>query len=145
MRATPTIVAGLALMATALVPLAASAQSSSIVGTWLVTSEDESHQRGAMIFTGTNYSIMLERADRPELGEEPTDADRLAAYTPFTANMGRYTMEGDQVTYEAYMAKNPNYQAGWPENARTVTVSVDGDMMTWTSPNGGSLMLRRVS
>ena len=67
--------------------------------------------RGLFIFTAANYSIMYIRGDEPraDLPAEPTDADLIRAFGELTANSGRYTLEGDQLTYEAYMANNPNY------------------------------------
>lgn len=128
-------------------------ESSSVQGAWIFTSEDDSHQRGLLIFTEENYSMMFVMGDEPraeyDADEGMTDEETLAAYQSFVANSGRYTIEGDQVTMEAYMAKDPNYMAGWGENAMTLTITVDGAMMTWTGGFGQSedadpIMLRRV-
>lgn len=112
------------------------AQETGLEGAWIFTSEDGSNQRGLFIFTSANYSMMFVRGDEPRAefeGEgQPSDEFVVGAYNSFTANSGRYTLEGDQITYEAYMAKNPNYMANWGENSVTATVSVDGDTLTWT-------------
>jgi hypothetical protein len=118
----------------------------SIQGGWIFTSEDNSHQRGLIILAESNYSIMYVSGgeERATFSEDPSDEERLAAWSSFVANSGRYTLEGNQITYEAYMAKNPSYMADWPDNDRTATVEVEGDRMTWTAPNGSSVTLRRV-
>ena len=117
-----------------------------IQGGWIVTSDDESHQRGLYIFTEANYSIMYVSSDEPRVdwSSPPTEAERLAAMSSIVANSGRYSMEGDQINFEAYMALAPNYMNGWPDNDRTATVSVDGDRMTWTYDGGDTVMLRKV-
>jgi len=118
----------------------ASAQQLDILGTWLRTSEDGSHQRGALIFTPTSYALMLVAGDAPRAeyqGDEMTDAQVLASYRSFTANMGRYRLEGNQLIREAYMAKDPNYMAGWPDNDQTWTVAMDGpNGLVTTNQNG---------
>jgi len=120
----------------------ANAQQLDILGTWLRTSEDGSHQRGALIFTPTSYAFMVVAGDAPRAeyqGEQMTDAQTLAAYRSFTANMGRYRLEGNQLIREAYMAKDPNYMAGWPDNGQTWTVAMDGPNRLITTTEGGAV------
>lgn len=135
--------------------VAVSAQeSSSIQGAWIFTSEDGSNQRGLLIFTEQNYSMMFVNGGEPRAEYDAekgmTDEETLAAYNTFVANSGRYTIEGDQVTIEAYMAKDPNFMAQWGENATTITLKVDGDTMVWVGGFGpagaedSSVTLRRV-
>lgn len=121
-------------------------ETTGLEGVWVFTSADESNQRGAFMFTSSSYSMMYVRGDQPRalMSETPTDAEGLAAFGSITANMGRYSLEGDQITYEAYMANSPNYMDGWPENSQTATVVVDGDMLTWTAANGTVFSMRRV-
>lgn len=105
------------------------AQDLDIQGTWIRTSEDGSHQRGAILFTPTSYSMMVVVGDEPRAewdGDEMADEEVLAAYRSFAANAGRYRLSGDQLMFEAYMAKNPNYMAAWPDNDRTWTLAMDG-------------------
>jgi hypothetical protein len=65
-----------------------------------------------------------EPRDVPE-GETFTDAETLTAYGSIIANSGRYTVDGNQLMYEAYVAKNPAYMADW--NAEEAgLVSPDG-------------------
>ncbi len=130
----------------------AAQEAASIQGAWVFTSEDDSNQRGLLVFTERHYSMMFvasdsERATYPD-DREMTDPEILEAYGSFVANSGRYSMEGDEVTLEAYMAKNPNYMAGWPDNDLPFTIRVSGDTMTWET-NGiaglaETVTLRRV-
>ena len=114
-------------------------------GGWVVTSwtspdgeANDEPQRGLFVFTNTgHYSIMYVSEERSELGQNATDADRSAAYQGFTANSGRYRATGGQLTYEAFVAKDPGYMAGFGENAAngvTVTYGINADgilTMTW--------------
>lgn len=147
--------------------LPATAQGSSeLAGAWLVTSRtspdgevNSSPQRGLYVFTESgHYSIMYVLGDEPRppfSGEgrfgTPTDAEKLAAFDNFVANSGRYSVDGDEISYEAYMAKNPNYMAAFSAqdrtNAATMTFSIEDGTLTLrpTSGNGvgGSVTLRR--
>ena len=95
--------------------------SSELAGAWLVTSRtspdgevNSSPQRGLYVFTESgHYSIMFVNGDepRPQFSDEgtfgtPTDAEKLVAYDNFIANSGRYSVDADEISYEAYMAKN---------------------------------------
>ena len=128
------------------------AQQSSIVGGWILTSWETADgeinsepQRGLFMFTESGqYSIMYVLGDQPRAewsGETPTDADKVRAYDSFVANSGRYSVDGNQITYEAAMAKNPNYMARFgPEgaNASTVTFSVEGGVLTLRFTSGNA-------
>ena len=122
-------------------------QETGIQGAWIVTSEDDSHQRGLFIFTASNYSMMYVLGDEPRApyaGDTPTEEEMLEAFQSFVTNSGRYSLEGNRLTYQAYMAKNPSYMADWPENDDWATVDVDGDTMTWTDSSGWVRVFRRV-
>jgi len=144
---TPAVVAAIAISALVSVAwIAAPAQQESIEGTWLTTSDDDSHQRGVFLFTSDgSYSMMFVRGDEPraEPNENWTEADRLASFNEITANSGRVTVEGNQITYEAYMANSTAYMNGWPENDVTATFEIDGDLMTLTQSSGTVFTLRR--
>jgi hypothetical protein len=129
-----------------------------LAGTWLIdswTSADgevtEDVQRGVFLFTierddGGSYMMFFvnQAEDRALFGEdEPTDAQKAAAYDEFTANAGRLTVEGNTFTFEAWMAKNPNYMDGWPDNDRTVEWAVSEGVLTVTFENGNKATLRR--
>jgi hypothetical protein len=151
MRAS-SFVAPLAVLCLALggAPDAAQAQGSpELAGGWIVTSwtspdgeVNSEPERGLFVFTETgHYSIMHVNAPRTNLTASSSDADRLAAFEPFTANSGRYRVAGDVITYEAYVAKNPGYMAGFMTdegNAVTMTYAIEDGALTleWTSGNG---------
>jgi hypothetical protein len=136
-------------------------QHEALQGAWVLNSitnpageVNSEPQRGLFVFTGTHYSMMFVAAaeERQQFaGDSATDAELLAAYRSIIANSGRYEMNGDQISYRAYVAKNPNYMGDWPENETTVTVRIEGDTLTWTWPSlddtalpGGQMTFRRV-
>ena len=126
--------------------IAAPAPQEAIAGTWIVTSEDNSHQRGLFLFTADgSYSAMFVRGDEPraEPNEDWTDADALASFREITANSGRLTVEGNELTMEAYMANSTAYMNGWGENGTTATFEMDGNRMTLTMGNGQVFTLRK--
>ncbi len=140
-------------VSTIAVPAAAYAQVSLegawTVSEWTVDGETNPAQRGIFIFTSTHYSFFF--VNQPEARAETaqpgpggmTDAEKLIAYDEFTANAGRYTVEGNTLTTRAYLAKNPGYMAGWPDNAQQYTVRRDGDTLTLTFGNGNVATLTR--
>ena len=120
-------------------------------GTWIVTSwaspdgeVDAEPQRGLFLFTitradGGSYSMMFvpgTEARAEYTGEAMTDAEKLSAYDSFVANSGRLTVEGGMLTYEAYMAKDPNYMGNWEENGATADWAVDGETLTLDFTSG---------
>ena len=123
--------------------------SSELAGGWIVTSwtapdgtVNSEPQRGLFLFTETGqYSMMYALGDEPRPryeGETQTDAETLTAYGSFVANSGRYTVDGNQFMYEAYVAKDPNYMGDWNAeeagNAVNVTFSINEGILTleWT-------------
>ena len=135
---------------------AAAQDSSALHGGWIVASTASSDgevnsepQRGLFMFTATGqYSIMYVNTSEPraDLSAEPTDAEVVAAYNSFTANSGRYTVNGTELTYEAYMAKHPNYMHAFmtdEDNGQTLGWSVDDGMLTLTYASGAVVTLRR--
>ena len=62
------------------------------------------------MFTEHHYSWIGTRGSgsRERLSDEPSDAERLAAWQPFFANAGTYEVTGSTVTFRAIVAKNPN-------------------------------------
>ncbi len=121
---------------------AAHAQDVDLQGAWVLAGTadsagnvNEAPLQGLFVFTGTHYIMMFAIGDGPREeypGEDLTDAERLAAYETFIANTGRYEVDGDQLTFRAYVAKDPNYMSAWPENASTVTIHIDGNTLQWT-------------
>ena len=110
-------------------------------------------QPGLSLFTGTHYSIMFVPGSEPRgqyVEQTQTEADRLIAYNSFVANSGRYDVSGDQLTLRAYVAKDPNYMAAFPENQATAKVHIAGGdtlHLTYTGEffiSGTMFTLRRV-
>jgi hypothetical protein len=147
-----------ALAALALVALPLQAQSyEDLAGGWVVRSwtlpdgtANDSPQPGLILFTATGqYSITYVQGTEPRanLPEEPTDAQFGVAYQPFVSNAGRYRLDGDQLTYEAFVAKHPNYMAEWdPDtggNAQTVTMSLNDGTLTLVWESGLQATLSR--
>ncbi len=135
MRILSAVIAGLALLtALAVAPHETQAQiPAELAGGWLVTSwtspegvRNDSPQRGLFVFAATGqYSMMYVLGDAPRPryeGESLTDAEKLAAYDSFVANSGRYSVTGNVISYEAYMAKDPNYMADFNVDTRANVV-----------------------
>ena len=148
------LVAGLALM----FGLAAAKAESELEGAWIVASWEnldgaaiEEAQPGIFIFTSTNYAIMFANTaePRPEYDAEAgqTDEETLAAYASLTANAGGYEVDGNTFTTYAYIAKDNNYMAGFPETATEYEFERDGEKLTITSksfPQSFTVVLERV-
>jgi hypothetical protein len=67
-------------------------------------------QPGIFIFTKNHYSIMFVSSEgpRPELPiQNPTDAQKISAWEPFSANSGTYEIKGTILTTHPVVAKNP--------------------------------------
>jgi hypothetical protein len=113
-------------------------------GAWIVASWENlageaiaDPQPGIFVFTSTNYSIMyVNTAEaRPEYDEDAgqTDAETLASYESLTANSGGYEIDGNTFTTYAYVAKDDNYMAGFPENDTEYEFERDGDSLVITT------------
>jgi hypothetical protein len=133
--------ASLALFGTLALSASVEAQESPIVGSWVAETWEgyDNPQRGLLIFTETNYSMMFvipgmirERYQ----GDPITDAETLTAFRTLVANSGRYTRDGNEITTEGYVTLDPNYMADWGENHLTYTFEVDGDVLRLTWPGG---------
>jgi hypothetical protein len=119
------------------------------VNEWAQDGEAIAAQPGIFLFTSTHYSIFF--VGQPDSRALPavsgpdgmTDAEKVVAYDEFTANTGRYVIEGDKLTTRAYGAKNPGYMAGWPDNTQEYTVRRDGDTLTLTFAGGVVATLQR--
>ena len=104
-------------------------------------------QRGLFLFTESgHYSIMYVVGEaREALGQSPSNDDIAAAYGPFVANSGRYTVSGNEITYEAFVAKDPAYMSqfeptGGEGNAQTMTYSIaDDGILTLHFGEGGPM------
>jgi len=119
---------------------ASAAASNPLEGAWIVTSWTDAEGNvndeplpALYVFTPTHYSVMIGNGDAPRAnyeGDSMTDAAKIAAYDTIIANSGRYEIDGNLLKTRAYVAKDPNYMGGWPENEVNYEFSVDGDMLT---------------
>ena len=143
----------LLLAVAGLIAVPVSAQGNSeLAGGWILTSWEladgqvvSEPQRGLFMFTASGqYSIMYVLGDQPRAewsGEAQTDAEKVEAYDSFVANSGRYSVEGDRITYEAAMAKNPNYMANFGpdgENASTMNFTIENNVLTLRFMSGNA-------
>ena len=120
-------------------------------GGWALTSTknaegvvDDGPLPGIVVFSNTHYSIMFTIGDKPRTligetpqGERPADELVVGAYDSFIANSGRYAVEDGNIVTRAYVAKSPDYMAGWPDNAESYAYSVDGDTLVLTTGDEG--------
>ena len=143
----------LALFAAAHGSAAEAQTDDELYGGWIITGweapagqEGPPPRRGLFVFSESgHYSIMYVIGDpRAPLGENPTDAEVAAAYGPLVANSGRYSVSGDVITYEAFMAKDPAYMSrflatGGEGNAQTMAFSIDDGVLTLRFGEGGPM------
>jgi hypothetical protein len=159
MRRTLGVVSGIAALAVVTIAWHSRAPTSNpaLQGAWTVTSWEvggetlSSPQPGMIVFTETHYTMMYVNDAEPRPGyegETMTDAETLAAYGTFTANSGRYEVNGNEITTRAYVAKDPNYMGDWPENANVYTFRLEGETLhlQWPSdwPDQRSATLTKV-
>jgi hypothetical protein len=113
-RKTGTLVGALALVAMLAIPSVGTAQSP--VGVWQMTHWENATGQGEVpqpaytaYFDNGYYTVMWEMGDapRPSLGDDPTDAQRLAAWTPFAAQFGTFEVSGSDIRYVRLVSKDP--------------------------------------
>jgi len=111
-------------------------------------------EHGLFLFAASgHYSMMwVPTADRPALPDEPSDAEIASAYNTFVANSGRYTVDENVITYEAYMGRDPAYMGrfepmGGEGNARSMiyTLNEDGTLTLEFLPTADSELYRSVT
>ncbi len=129
-------------------------RSSALQGAWTITEvsvstpdtswTEANPQPGLYIFVERHYSTLIVQGSEPRelLSDDPTDAERLAAWSPFIANSGTYEVSGTKLTVRPLVAKFPNSMSdnsGW-----TYTYRVEGDTLrlilsaAW-APEGGEI------
>jgi len=112
-----------------------------IEGVWkvteiVVTGADASNvpnpQPSLVIFTATHYSMMYvtdSQARKPFKAEDPTNAEKIAAFDSFVANTGTYDLSGTTLTIRPVVARNPGFMAGGFDKYQ---FRIDGSTMTLT-------------
>jgi hypothetical protein len=89
------------------------------------------------IFTSKHYSYMFAPGTGPRrrfVGDpnQPTDAEKVAAYDSIVAGSGTYDVTGSTLTLNAILHKNPNEMAG---EALKYAVEIDGPVLRLTIVN----------
>ncbi len=123
----------------ALFPCTASAQS--IEGAWRLAEYSSpdgptyTEPASLMIFADGYYSRMFVRTNdtRQPLTQASTDADRVAAWTPFVSNSGTYTLDGSTLTLLADVAKMPSTN----RTPTTFQVQIEGNTLVLTGSAEG--------
>lgn len=108
------------------------------VGVWRMTHWENSNGEGEALqpaytayFANGYFTVMWEASDgpRPDLGENPTDAERIAAWQPFAAQFGTYEVNGAEITYTRLVSKTPeNMRPGNQSYVRSFRI--DGNTLT---------------
>jgi len=127
---------------------AATSDASSVEGVWksvhvTVTNEEGTEEReitqpSLLIFTAGHYASVGVRGSeaREELPDEPTDEQRLAAWRPFGASAGTYSVADGEIATKIIVAKNPNATANQRENSAPFRLDGDNLVRTFTNRAG---------
>jgi len=101
-------------------------------------------QPSILLFTAGHYAAVSVRGTEPRetFPEEPTDEQRLAAWSRFFANAGTYEVHGNEIHTKVIVARNPNATAEQAEGSSTF--EVDGDTMVRTFSNGVVVTYTRI-
>jgi hypothetical protein len=116
------------------------APESELVGVWKIIEVDltgpeartiTDPQPGFAVFTKKYMSIVGITGDtpRPQLPENPTDAQLLEAWRPFAASFGTYEVNGNTITSHALVAKTPNLK---PDDFMTLEYKMEGENLFFT-------------
>ena len=89
-----------------------------------------------MIYSEGYYAAVLSIGERDLLPDEPTDAQRLAAFDAFDAVAGTYQVQGDRLHARVIVAQNPNDVMAAEEIDAGTSFNIDGDTLTITLGNG---------
>ncbi len=125
-------------------------QVSAVEGVWklvhVTTAEQDfdTTRPSILIFTARHYAALDVRGAEPRepFPEEPTDEQRLAAWSRFFANAGTYEVRGNEIHTKVIVARSPNLTAEQAE--RSSTFELDGDTMVRTLSNGVVLTYTRI-
>ena len=123
-------------------------QVSAVEGVWnhVTTAEGDfdATQPSILLFTAGHYAAVSVRGTEPRetFPEEPTDEQRLAAWSRFFANAGTYEVRGNDMHTKVIVERNPNATAEQVE--RSSTFEVDGDTMVRTFDNGLVITYTRI-
>ena len=95
-----------------------------------------------LLFTAGHYAALTVRGREPRetFPEEPTDEQRLAAWSRFFANAGTYEVTGNEIHTKVIVARDPTAE----QVERSSTFEVDGDTMVRTFSNGVVVTYTRI-
>ncbi|QNI36128.1 lipocalin-like domain-containing protein [Edaphobacter albus] len=130
-------------------PLAAPAQVSSVVGTWVLTAADKQlpdgsrvhdygdHPHGLVIFTNDGYySVQIYRSERLKFSSgnklKGTPEEYKDASLGASVHFGRYTVDPDKhtITFRTDRSAFPN----WDDTTRVTPYELKGDELSWKVP-----------
>ncbi len=128
-----------ALVVVIFMPLTAQAQSSALQGAWTITEvsvstpdtswTEANPEPSLYVFLGGPGRYI--RIGGQSFSDDPTDAERLAAFGPFVANSGYLrSVSGTPLTIQPLVALYPNAVSDNPEY--TYTHQVEGDILRLT-------------
>lgn len=113
------------------------AQADKLIGVWkytefVTTGPDGTStpaQLGLLIFTKKYWSMVMVSGDkpRPALPQKATDAQKLAAWEPFTGSSGTYEVNGNTYNAKSIVAKDPG---GDPDAFITIEFKIEGNTLT---------------
>jgi len=142
MRKAKTLIACLTVLVVLVIVQSASAQSR-LEGVWRVSEVTITGQNtfkitvepthpSLFIVTKKHWSLLnIGTPTRPDLPKQgATDAQKVAAWTPFIASAGTYEVQGNMVTSRNTVAKDPGDMA--PGNFTTNEFKIEGDTVTFT-------------
>ena len=139
MKKSLVVVACMAALAVLLAVQSAAAQGR-LEGVWQYTeftSPDPnakptpSTQPGLLVFTKKYWSMILVTGDRPGLPQkDATDAQKVAAWTPFNSSSGTYEVKGNTYTAKTIVSKDPGGMN--PDFFITVEFKIDGNTLITT-------------
>jgi hypothetical protein len=91
-------------------------------------------QPSIVVFTKKYYSMVVIQGPRPDLPQKgATDSEKVATWTPFSAEAGTYEIKGNTITSKVIVAKSPGAMA--PGNFFTADFKILGNTFTMTPKN----------
>ena len=125
------------------------AAESPLEGAWTVASihvtgpdsaDNATVQPSLFVFGEKHYSMMRVTGNQPRAlaaTNNPTDAEKLAAYNSFIANSGTYEVADSTLTIHPVVARSPNYMGG----SDIYHFRISGDTL-WLSNTGADIRTR---
>ena len=108
--------------------------------TWEGETFDRTQVPSILILTAGHYASVTVRGTEPRetLPEEPTDEQRLAAWSPFFASAGTYEVSGSKLTLHVMLARVPSGVGSSPE----LEYRIEGDQLITTATSNAGVTTR---